>query len=843
MRESRKEQRKPMRSRIVPLSVATAASLAVLGAGAARSAAAPPVPAPEARGFEAGFEKDSAVLRSGTASLRCTNAEGSEKRGVEFDYALNQTRPVTVLVTGWSRAQGVSGTPNADYSLYCDLTYDDGSHAYGYASSFETGTHDWQRRRITITPDRPIRSLQVYGLLRGGHVGTAWFADFAVTPLAGVGVFDSQPLTAPRLPQSAASGWFVRDVEAGGALIPLAPGGKPANGLALSAVRTDHNGRVLHASLSGDGSRTRAITLYYVERFGEGATKPPVWWQALRETEAKADTEESNAVTAGDVGATGTQTKYPFGCVTTGSAGRALAIPPDLGPRIARIGYHPGAHLLYVAFDIALMPGRGPAPVAVARYAVAPEWGMRDAARAYYALFPEYYARRTKVEGIWMPFTDPSTIPHVEDFHIGWHEGDNSVATDDKRGILSLRYAEPMSYWMPMDPQEKRDYSTAFAKLQRIASGAEIPKSDPEQQRRQAIATLVSGSRAADGKLNVQFQDAPWCNGAVWTLNPNPHMPTGAQGWNKARVNYDLADANKRYGRSISNGYQGGILDGEYLDSTESWAHVLDYGAESLKWSPAPPTFAAETFRPTIPTWFSVWEYMDWLRADLRQRGKLLMGNSTPWSIDAFAPLLDAAGTETSWLGGDGSFQPESDAFMCWRRTLCGQKPYLLLLNLDFDKFPASYVEGYFRRCLFYGIFPSFFSVNAAEHPYWENAKLYERDRPTFKKYLPILQTLAAAGWEPVTNARSGDPSVCVERFGTHYLTVWNTAKEQRPVTLTLDRSLTGGKPLRAAADLLGGSQPVVAPEPNGEARVTFTLPPDGVAALRLGAAPAIAAR
>lgn len=780
------------------------------------TAYAAPIETPAWAPFEAGFEKDANVRRSGAFAARCVNKDNTEKRGALLLYHLNQRRATPVIIAGWSRAEGVEGTANSDYSVYADLDYDDGSHVYGYAAAFETGTHGWQRRRIAITPDRPIKTLYVYGLFRG-HAGTAWFDDFRLTPLAGSGIFDGQPLAPPVLPKGVASGWFVRDVAAGGQLRWLTPGGKPTDGITLSRVTNAQNG-LLKASLQANGNRTRAVSLYYVERF---TASRPRWWKTLREAETLADTEGANAVSAGNAGATGTQTKYPFGCVTGTNRGRALAIPPDLGPRIARIGYHPQSGLFYIAFDLALMPSRGPAPVALARYAVSPEWGMRDAARAYYSLFPAYYARRTKAEGIWMPFTDPANIANVGDFSIAWHEGDNSVASDDKLGILSFRYAEPMSYWMVMPLEEKRDYPTALARLKRLASGEIKAKNAPEEAYHQALATLSSGSKAPDGKFNVEFQNAPWANGAVWTLNPNPRMPGE---WNKARVNYDLADADRRYGSGTK-----GVLDGEYLDSMEGWANVLDYGAESLRRSVAPPTFASESFLPVLPTWFSVWEYADWLRADLRRRGKLLMGNSTPWNLYAFMPLLDVAGTETNWLGSDGSFQPENDAFMSWRRALSGQKPYLLLMNLDFNKFPTAYVEKYFQRCLFYAIFPSFFSVDAASNPYWDNPKWYNRDRPFFKKYLPIIKTLSAAGWEPITYAHSDNASVYLERYGSDYLTVLNSTSKPIETALTIEaKVLQSGKATSTltVTDFLAKSTLPKENAPGGSVVVRLTLQP-----------------
>jgi hypothetical protein len=50
-------------------------------------------------------------------------------------------------------------------------------------------------------------------------------------------------------------------------------------------------------------------------------------------------------------------------------------------------------------------------------------------------------------------------------------------------------------------------------------------------------------------------------------------------------------------------------------------------------------------------------------------------------------------------------------------RSMSGAKPYLLLMNTDYDRFTPDLVEKYFQRCLFYGMWPGFFSHNAADRP------------------------------------------------------------------------------------------------------------------------------
>jgi hypothetical protein len=67
---------------------------------------------------------------------------------------------------------------------------------------------------------------------------------------------------------------------------------------------------------------------------------------------------------------------------------------------------------------------------------------------------------------------------------------------------------------------------------------------------------------------------------------------------------------------------------------------------------------------------------------------------------------------------------------------------------------------------LFYGIYPSMFGHNASSDRYWDDPALYERDRPLFQRYIPMIRLLNTGGWRPVTHARSGDSRVLLERFG-----------------------------------------------------------------------------
>ncbi|HUS81338.1 MAG TPA: NEW3 domain-containing protein, partial [Armatimonadota bacterium] len=133
-------------------------------------------------GFEdgpwTGGEQDTTVFHSGHASLRLSNPQPASSQASQT-VTLNQERPTPILVRAASRAENVSGARSREYSLYVDIYYTDGTPLYGQTFSFETGTTDWQVGELIIEPEKPIRNVNVYRLLRGKW-GTAWFDDVAV---------------------------------------------------------------------------------------------------------------------------------------------------------------------------------------------------------------------------------------------------------------------------------------------------------------------------------------------------------------------------------------------------------------------------------------------------------------------------------------------------------------------------------------------------------------------------------------------------------------------------------------------------------------------------------------
>jgi hypothetical protein len=791
---------------------------------------------PEWSPFETGYDVDRRIHHGGDQSIRCDSLRTQTRRGAFTQVVLNQNRPIPIVVTGWSRADEVGGVKDNDYSIYVDLEYVDGTPLWGQVSAFPVGTHDWQRRQVLIIPAKPVKSMRVNALFRH-HTGTAWFDDFSAHPLDGAGIYDSQPLLplpkretrggaeAPGLSvagkdglsvhfssqgdisrmkvggqditSSGQGGFYLRDVEKDGPIVAMRGHATAYHttgvnfGCAPVDMQIGFYAKMIPQgeAIAVDGELTdqrktdRAVTVYLALPVGANGW---TWGQDIRRSRTLESGEEFSNLTHVDVGATGAISLYPYGCVSNAQAGIGIASQMDW-PSVHRIFYNGTTRQLVIAWDFALTGKTAAWPSHNARFRCTlfrlPQnkaaWGFRAATERFYRLNAPIFRRLARAEGIWIPFTDPAKVDRPADFGFAYHEGDNSLKSDDALGILSFRYTEPMTYWLPMPPEMPRTYENALALVHKNAQG------DNKEARDFARAILNSGTQDENGHFNLEFRNEPWANGAVFVLNPNPELPASPDKPTKASLSYTVAMAMKMYGDEAKK--TRGDQDGEYLDSLEGWADTQDYRPSHLLTCPYPLPFDLDSRRPVLPQWYSTYAFARFLRDDLHNRGKLLMANTVPVRFSIYAPLMDAMGIEVNWLDAAGKWSPDSDETFNLRRTLSAQKPYLLLMNTDFDRFPSALVEKYFQRSLFYGVYPSMFSVNAADRPYWENPRWYNRDRPLFRKYIPILKRLSAAGWEPVTDAHSSRPSVFVERYGARLFTALNSAPQPTDATLTID--------------------------------------------------------
>ncbi len=837
-----------------------------------------------------GYTLDDRSGHSGGRALRLTSDVPIDQHAAYQEVVLNQEKPFPLYFSAWSKASDVTGQANADYSLYLDVLYTDGTNLFGQALEFAPGTHDWQLREGFIRPEKPVQSVGVNVLLRNTHAGTAWFDDLTLQEVqTDTQLFDGMLATTERpdpplfgdtsLPLSTAdgltlelssigaavtglaidnipvndadyayaSGFFVRDVLSQSELIHV--GGALSRGesgiahladinsldLKFSAQYTTGPDRIdIHAELQDASGRDRAITLYFALPVNaQGWT----WGDDIR-AERKIDgvTELSNFSLPNGLGATGHQSKYPWASLSGPAGGIALAVPLD-SPRIFRLVYNPASRQFYAAFDLGISPLTAKFPkrawADLVIYRFESEWGFRAAAQRYYDRFPDAFARRVppEQEGIWVAFSDISEIPSIGDFGIAFHEINDlqQVSFDDAAGITSLRYlSEPWSSWFPLsdpkvNPSNHDNLVSYLRDRQKNGSGSE---------QRQAEATLSSGLFDDRGHYSYDIDTKPWCDGpvgcVVFTLNPDPDIGGAPYPLNKANLEWN-EQARKAY--DVASG-----LDGEYLDSLESRASTLNFRAEHFTTADVPLTFRTADRRLGMPEAFAITKYSRWLADEVHRNGRWAMGNGVrnnlPWGSD----LFDIAGVEVDWMKS-GSFSPDGDALMNYRRTLSYQRPYGLLMNTEFDNMSQEMVDRYFQVSLFYGIYPSMFSHDSATDPYWDNSRLYNRDRPLFRRYVPLIKRLNIAGWQPMTHAKTSDPAVYIERFGAWpnlNFTVRNTREVPVTVVITIEaQSLSLPEAPATALALVAGEQYQLSP-PGSARTLPVSLGPQSTEVLQL---------
>ena len=790
-----------------------------------------------------GYTAATTNAHSGTRSMQCGAANATDVHGAYQTIVLNQTKPQTLKLSGWSKAQGVTGSSDGDYSVYLDILYTNNTWLYGQIIPFSMGTHDWEYQEAFIMPALPIKQLSCYILFRNSHAGTAWFDDITlaqvqntVVQFDGSAVVSNAPSPLPFDPSTRftllsgdglqlqvtqdggaiealadgtnnlmaaaadyASGWFVCDRSAasdwwnvGGWVTTnnnvLQQHGVITNLNLAADVRysVTNNAIRIQATVSNLTAPDRAVSLYFAL---PAAMDGGSWWNSPRDRVSVTQAVESATFSSAELGARNLVSQYPLATVATSGA-LTLAVPPDQY-RPFRLVYNRVTRQFFAAFDVGLssVPTNFPqlATVEVWLYRSDPAWGLRAGLAGFYQRFPAAFARTTVTnEGIWVAFADIRSITNVSDFGIAYHEiGYNAafVKFDDTNHIQSFRYvSEPWSYWMNMPTSiSNNNYASVYNYLLwQNTQGVTA-----------ATATLSSGLRDTNGLLEFFPAAAPWCPyGAAFYVNASPFI---------ADPQYSITKFNNEWNSTVRDVYnhpEKGVLDGEYIDSFNASATAADYSSSHLRTTSFPPTYTGDSLTLMTPLILGTYEMARAISSDVHALGKAMMANTlyTTWpGLPIGMGLFDFTGTEINCFDAAGNFVPMSDSSLLYARALSGARPYGYLLNTDFTKVSSAEMESYMRLCAVYAIYPSAFSADAASNNYFEQPALYERDRPLFKKYVPIIRALSLAGWQPVPDATVDNTSVATEAYGTNavtgtrYLTLRNVAAQPMSANVTFN--------------------------------------------------------
>lgn len=496
----------------------------------------------------------------------------------------------------------------------------------------------------------------------------------------------------------------------------------------------------------------------------------------------------------------------------TGPVGICYAVPLDQ-PRIFRAGYDAARSSFYIVYDVALAKETQPpgeAEFTFTLYRCDPQWGLRSALDRYYRLFPQFFTKHVRRQGQWMAFSSLSEIDNANEFRFAYQEGVPEPGYDDRLGVDSLTYfthagmfANIPDYHPETDPEPSYDRQLAAMRAQFA--------------RQTGKAEIFDASALYDAQDRLSIARTAVYGHIIAQYNLDPDLPYG-------RYMLDTIDRVFQDFRQR----RGGELDGFYYDGITTG---INYRREHFRQAGYPPIWDPVAKKPLLYNYFSSVEFAKATADRLHAQGKITMMNGAMGSSYYTAPYLDVMGAETGLRIDRASFN--------YVRTICWQKPFVTLLKGNFSQLTADDFAGFMKRCVAFGVFPGFFdwppSGLGPGSRYWDHAEWYERDRLNHRKYLALCQQLADAGWQPLTLARSSDPRLVVERFGTAaagevFFTVLND--EPVPADALLSIPVSALPPDAVVVEEVG-SRPLAKATLQGESlEIPLHLEPESLAVL-----------
>lgn len=653
---------------------------------------------------------------------------------------------------------------------------------------------------IDLRSRRESRRLQTQdglsvGLTPEGRVASVRAGGQTLSPSNGPG-----PLT----------GFFLRDHKARSPFTPVAGsltgqgGALRQTGSALKAnlsatYRAFPNRIEVSGELTDTTGTDRAISVYYA--LPVRADVPWQWGDSIAASRPVVTGEEylsTPATPATGIGANGLNSLYPFASLS-GPAGLALSIPLDQ-PRVCRMTYNPGTQQFFLAFDLALTPVTTAFPsrasFSFSLYTCDPRWGFRAAAAKYYAMYPQFFEKRVQRDGGWVCWGNCADVPDLDQLCYAYHWGligPDAVSFDNAHNIYALPYIEATNMHQTMEGATSTTSEDVVKRLEWIADpnrtepipawgydhpyGGQLGDRDTVL-RRSAAAYLKSLMYDRQGHIygSVSSTEFSLPIAKYIPCNANPALPGG--------IGEFFLDFWLPKNQAMMES-KGGRVDGIAMDNFHCGDVALSRRREQFPYETIPLTFETATGEPVIVKNFTTYEWTREAARRLRPQGRFIIANTCSATFPFTYNLLDIHGYE--W--GIEGLAP-------FARTIAYHKPVCSLPVQEPHK-----EEAWVKWHLRYGFMPGGY----ANYQTMLN-------RPAMVKYAPLARRLQAAGWEPVTEARSSIPQVTLERFGSHargtlLFTAYNADTGTHTATVTLETSRLGLPATATVTELVSGQQ------------------------------------
>ena len=554
------------------------------------------------------------------------------------------------------------------------------------------------------------------------------------------------------------------------------------------------------------------------------------WWDDIAEPRPIADGQiYANYGSNWGVGPNRQVSVYPFSSVTGEEAGIALAQRMDQ-PRFFRIFYDAAAgycmdYELGLSSETAKFASSASFHFILYRHE--PEWGMRAAAQRFYEIFPESFQVRAERQGLYC-YGVPTDLKNPEDFGLcydlaGFHRPDRAKLQE--HGIYLL--VHPMGTEAHIRWLEAYDWGTENGRPSLVQIEDIILTSRPEyagsptwqglsqrhsqasfeENRQRVVNSAVHGP---DGRLRL-FPYSGTIEFIATSADPDLPSPNMAEGEREHYIGRHMAVAAEA----------GSEIDGVDFDNIALSAGRTreNFRREHFRYVDHPLIYDAATGKVCIQTGMNFYEFVKEIADEMHGQGKLCTGNvgDDPHTQTFFGHLLDKHGGEIQFHAPTRNLR----AF----RTLAYQKPVSHIVYSG--TVTAGQEETVMHRWLAFGEFPAI-----SELAYGPGSD-FEQGRPLYRRFMPAMQRVAHAGWEPITHARVEGDGLFVERFGNWsdgdlHFTVHNDAHEPRVGRLLVDREALGVEGETAWVELLSGE--IL----RAEERIRVELPPHRTRVLSL---------